>query len=61
MLYINIVKDRLFKILEKENFEYDHCIEATKTGDVSGLPFKLHDFGARGSTTMESVAFGERK
>jgi len=30
----------------------------TMSGDVSGLPFKVHDFGVRGSTTMESSALG---
>ena len=26
-----------------------------ETGDVAGLPFKFHDFGARGSTVFESA------
>lgn len=29
-----------------------------KTGDVSGLPFKLHDFGARGVSSYESAQLG---
>lgn len=29
-----------------------------KTGDVSGLPFKLHDFGYRGVSSEESAAIG---
>ena len=29
-----------------------------KTGDVSGLPFKLHDFGARGVSSLESAGIG---
>lgn len=29
-----------------------------KSGDVSGLPFKLHDFGARGVSSGESAALG---
>jgi nicotinamide phosphoribosyltransferase len=29
-----------------------------KTGDPAGLPFKLHDFGARGSHCFESAAVG---
>ena len=29
-----------------------------QTGDVSGLSFKLHDFGARGVSSMESAALG---
>jgi len=29
-----------------------------KTGDLSGLPFKLHDFGARGVSSGESAALG---
>jgi nicotinamide phosphoribosyltransferase len=29
-----------------------------KTGDVAGLPFKLHDFGARGVSSFESAAIG---
>lgn len=29
-----------------------------KSGDVSGLPFKLHDFGARGVSSAESAALG---
>jgi len=29
-----------------------------KSGDPAGLPFKVHDFGVRGSTTMESSALG---
>lgn len=29
-----------------------------ETGDVSGLPFKLHDFGARGVSSFESAALG---
>ena len=28
------------------------------TGDVAGLAFKLHDFGARGVSSMESAALG---
>jgi nicotinamide phosphoribosyltransferase len=28
------------------------------TGDVAGLPFKLHDFGARGVSSQESAALG---
>jgi nicotinamide phosphoribosyltransferase len=28
------------------------------TGDVAGLPFKLHDFGARGVSSNESAALG---
>ena len=28
------------------------------TGDPAGLPFKLHDFGYRGSTSSESAAIG---
>ncbi len=30
----------------------------SQTGDVSGLPFKLHDFGARGVSSLESAAIG---
>jgi nicotinamide phosphoribosyltransferase len=33
-----------------------HYLE--KTGDPSGLPFKLHDFGARGVSSQESAAIG---
>ena len=29
-----------------------------KTGDPTGLPFKLHDFGARGSQSEETAALG---
>lgn len=29
-----------------------------ETGDVAGLPFKLHDFGARGVSSEESAAIG---
>lgn len=29
-----------------------------KSGDLSGLPFKLHDFGARGAASYESNALG---
>lgn len=29
-----------------------------ETGDVAGLNFKLHDFGARGATSLESAAIG---
>lgn len=29
-----------------------------KSGDVSGLPFKLHDFGARGVSSAESAELG---
>ena len=29
-----------------------------KTGDVSGLSFKLHDFGARGVSSLESAGIG---
>ena len=29
-----------------------------ETGDVSGLPFKLHDFGARGVSSQESAGIG---
>lgn len=29
-----------------------------KTGDVAGLSFKLHDFGARGVSSMESAGLG---
>lgn len=29
-----------------------------KTGDVSLLPFKLHDFGARGTSSIESAGIG---
>lgn len=29
-----------------------------ETGDVSGLPFKLHDFGLRGTSSMESGVIG---
>jgi len=29
-----------------------------ETGDVSGLPFKLHDFGARGVSSFESAGLG---
>ncbi len=29
-----------------------------KTGDVAGLPFKLHDFGARGVSSTESAGLG---
>ena len=29
-----------------------------KTGDVSGIDFKLHDFGARGATSSESAMLG---
>jgi nicotinamide phosphoribosyltransferase len=29
-----------------------------KSGDVSGLPFKLHDFGARGVSSLESARIG---
>tara|TARA_R110000782_G_scaffold184388_2_gene274755 strand:+ start:114481 stop:115899 length:1419 start_codon:yes stop_codon:yes gene_type:complete len=41
-----------------------HVRSIVKTGmeqtgaDMAGLPFKLHDFGVRGSTTMESAAVG---
>ncbi len=30
-----------------------------KTGDVNGLPFKLHDFGARGVSSFESAGIGD--
>lgn len=33
-----------------------HYLE--ETGDVAGLPFKLHDFGLRGASSMESGAIG---
>ena len=29
-----------------------------RTGDITGLPFKLHDFGARGVSSLESSAIG---
>ena len=29
-----------------------------KTGDLAGLPFKLHDFGARGSSSAETAMLG---
>ena len=29
-----------------------------KSGDMAGLPFKLHDFGCRGVSSMESAAIG---
>ena len=29
-----------------------------ETGDVAGLPFKLHDFGARGVSSLESAQLG---
>lgn len=29
-----------------------------RTGDVAGLPFKLHDFGARGVSSFESAGLG---
>lgn len=29
-----------------------------KSGDVAGLPFKLHDFGARGVSSLESAMIG---
>lgn len=29
-----------------------------KSGDVAGLPFKLHDFGARGVSSLESAGLG---
>ena len=29
-----------------------------ETGDITGLPFKLHDFGARGATTSEAAGIG---
>lgn len=29
-----------------------------KTGDIAGLPFKLHDFGFRGVSSVESAALG---
>ena len=29
-----------------------------KSGDISGLPFKLHDFGARGAHSNESASLG---
>ena len=32
--------------------------ELEKSGDISGLPFKLHDFGARGAQTFESACLG---
>ena len=32
------------------------CLE--ETGDPSGLPFKLHDFGARGVSSLESAMIG---
>lgn len=32
--------------------------ELEDTGDVAGLPFKLHDFGARGVSSNESAALG---
>ena len=27
-------------------------------GDLAGLPFKLHDFGARGTSSNESATLG---
>jgi nicotinamide phosphoribosyltransferase len=30
-----------------------------ETGDVAGLPFKLHDFGARGVSSFESAVIGD--
>lgn len=30
----------------------------TETGDPTGLPFKLHDFGFRGTSSVESAAIG---
>lgn len=38
------------KTIIKKNLE--------ETGDVSGLPFKLHDFGARGVSSNESAMLG---
>lgn len=40
-----------------------HCRKVIKkwldqTGDPAGLPFKLHDFGARGVSSLESAALG---
>jgi nicotinamide phosphoribosyltransferase len=32
--------------------------ELEETGDIAGLPFKLHDFGARGVSSNESAALG---
>jgi nicotinamide phosphoribosyltransferase len=32
--------------------------ELEETGDLAGLPFKLHDFGARGVSSNESAALG---
>jgi nicotinamide phosphoribosyltransferase len=32
--------------------------ELEETGDVTGLPFKLHDFGARGVSSNESAMLG---
>ena len=29
-----------------------------RTGDIAGLPFKLHDFGARGVSSLESAMLG---
>jgi nicotinamide phosphoribosyltransferase len=29
-----------------------------RTGDIAGLPFKLHDFGARGVSSLESALLG---
>jgi nicotinamide phosphoribosyltransferase len=31
---------------------------AEETGDPTGVPFKLHDFGERGTSSMESAALG---
>lgn len=40
--------------------EFKKLIKASleKTGDVAGLSFKLHDFGERGVSSMESAAIG---
>ena len=39
--------------IKKVIYEY-----LVRTGDVSGLPFKLHDFGARGVSSLESAGLG---
>lgn len=40
--------------------EYKKLIAASleKTGDIAGLPFKLHDFGFRGASSVEAAALG---
>jgi nicotinamide phosphoribosyltransferase len=42
------------------SYEIKKTIRAAleKSGDVTGLPFKLHDFGARGTTSLETASLG---